>query len=460
MVLPPASVDLLRIARAAGGLGQEVVDIAGLLERLEDGTHVQIESLNSLGAGTMQILQVNASATETLGDVARSVDSAVDDLQGIGRRMKTLGTRGEEMMGWTRALADRSVSIQAMIDAVQENNDQIASIAAQVNMLAINAKIEAARAGEAGRGFSVVADAINELSQRTGRAAEDVSGNVGKLTAWVKELQREANGVVTSSEALVRDGEATGRELEQTLDTVAETRNRTALVVEDVAAANTALTGLQPRLERIRSSIHEGVDGVGKARSRVDALVGLVEQLVQDSATAAGGDDAPMIADVMDRAARIGAAFEAGVDSGRIALGDLFDRAYRPVRGSDPPQFLTRFTAFTDQTLPRIQEEALALDPRVVFCAAVDRRGYLPTHNRAFSKRQGKDPVWNAAHCRNRRIFDDRVGLRAGRNTEPFLLQVYRRDMGGGEFAMMKDLSAPIMVKGRHWGGLRLAYRF
>jgi methyl-accepting chemotaxis protein len=32
--------------------------------------------------------------------------------------------------------------------------------------------------------------------------------------------------------------------------------------------------------------------------------------------------------------------------------------------------------------------------------------------------------------------------------------------MGGGNFAIMKDLSAPIFVKGRHWGGLRLAYRF
>jgi methyl-accepting chemotaxis protein len=68
--------------------------------------------------------------------------------------------------------------------------------------------------------------------------------------------------------------------------------------------------------------------------------------------------------------------------------------------------------------------------------------------------------VWNTANCRNRRMFDDRVGLKAGRNTEPFLLQVYRRDMGGGEFVLMKDLSAPLWVGGRHWGGLRLAYRY
>ena len=47
----------------------------------------------------------------------------------------------------------------------------------------------------------------------------------------------------------------------------------------------------------------------------------------------------------------------------------------------------------------------------------------------------------------------------AGRNTKPFLLQTYRRDMGGGQFALMKDASAPIYVRGRHWGGFRIGYK-
>ena len=47
----------------------------------------------------------------------------------------------------------------------------------------------------------------------------------------------------------------------------------------------------------------------------------------------------------------------------------------------------------------------------------------------------------------------------AGRSVEPFLVQTYRRDMGGGHFVMMKDISAPITVRGRHWGGLRLAVK-
>ena len=44
-------------------------------------------------------------------------------------------------------------------------------------------------------------------------------------------------------------------------------------------------------------------------------------------------------------------------------------------------------------------------------------------------------------------------------NTKPFLLQTYRRDMGGGNFVLMKDLSSPIRVRGRHWGAFRMGFR-
>ncbi|MBL1845079.1 methyl-accepting chemotaxis protein, partial [Klebsiella pneumoniae] len=47
----------------------------------------------------------------------------------------------------------------------------------------------------------------------------------------------------------------------------------------------------------------------------------------------------------------------------------------------------------------------------------------------------------------------------AARNTEAFLLQTYRRDMGNGTFVMMKDVSAPIYVRGRHSGGFRMGYK-
>jgi methyl-accepting chemotaxis protein len=140
-------------------------------------------------------------------------------------------------------------------------------------------------------------------------------------------------------------------------------------------------------------------------------------------------------------------------------MADLFDESYKPVAGSNPQQVMARFTLFTDKVLPPLQEAILGEHERIVFGAAIDRNGYLPTHNKVYSKPQGPDPAWNAANCRNRRIFNDRTGLGAGRNQRPFLLQTYRRDMGNGNFVLMKDASAPITVNGRHWGGFRIGFK-
>ena len=57
------------------------------------------------------------------------------------------------------------------------------------------------------------------------------------------------------------------------------------------------------------------------------------------------------------------------------------------------------------------------------------------------------------------RLFGDRAVKKVAANTKPFLLQTYRRDMGGGNFVLMKDLSSPIHVRGRHWGAFRLGFR-
>jgi methyl-accepting chemotaxis protein len=166
------------------------------------------------------------------------------------------------------------------------------------------------------------------------------------------------------------------------------------------------------------------------------------------------------IARAMAAAETISALFEDAVMRGVITQDALFDNTYVPIEGTEPQQYRTRFVDWLDTVLPPIQEPLHASDERMVFCAAVDRNAYLPVHNAIYSRPQRPgDPAWNAKHSRNRRIFDDRAGLSAGRSTRPFLIQTYLRDMGDGTNVMMQEIDAPIRVHGRHWGGFRTAYR-
>jgi methyl-accepting chemotaxis protein len=147
------------------------------------------------------------------------------------------------------------------------------------------------------------------------------------------------------------------------------------------------------------------------------------------------------------------------IQQGKLTQESLFDNDYVAVEGSDPVQHVTKFLPALEDVLRPLQEALLASDERMVFCATVDRNGYLPVHNRKYSlpQRPGES-AWNVAHSRNRRIFDDRAGLAAARNVRPYLIQVYARDMGNGVTVVMREIDAPIRVFGKHWGGFRSAY--
>ena len=213
------------------------------------------------------------------------------------------------------------------------------------------------------------------------------------------------------------------------------------------------------------------LDGVGQFEARIvdgENTLGLHVQFTRplDGAEAAlaraliqGAErDAPAAARVADIAKRVGEAFEQALASGRIGETALFDCHYDIIDGSDPLQLTAAHTELAEAILPPI------IDPPVdenaaAFCCACDRNGYVAAHNRIYSQPQRpNDPVWNAAHSRNRRMFDDRAGVAAARTLKS-MTQTYARDMGGGAFVLMKEFDAPITVRGRHWGAMRYGLR-
>ena len=330
-------------------------------------------------------------------------------------------------------------------------------------MLALNASVEAARAGAAGRGFAIIAETVKRLADQIRPLSVDNQRNLQELMQTLDTALEKADVNAATAQAAISDSRK-ARETGAVLQTLVKTTDCLAAAI-DVAAqsadANSAsYAALREEMKALVASVKEGDAKLDQARARVESILGISEDFILFIAESGiETPDTPIIDLCRATAQRIGRLFEDAVSRGEISLADLFDENYRPVAGTDPLQHITRFVAFTDRVLPDVQEPLLRFDRRIAFCAAADRNGYLPTHNLVYSKPQGDDPVWNSANCRNRRIFNDRTGLSAGRSTRSFLLQTYRRDMGGGNFVLMKDVSAPITVHGRHWGGFRLGFR-
>ncbi|MCK5914475.1 MAG: HAMP domain-containing protein [Desulfuromusa sp.] len=149
----------------------------------------------------------------------------------------------------------------------------------------------------------------------------------------------------------------------------------------------------------------------------------------------------------------IGRVMEEAIDNGVFSVKDAFDTDYELIPGFVPPKYHTKYDFYLDKAILSVQDEYLK-DDSVVFAVTVDKNGYLPTHNTRYqqpiSGNQQKDLVGN----RTKRIFNDPVGLAAAKNTELAFQQVYKRDTG----VTMWDISSPIYVKGKHWGGFRIGF--
>lgn len=346
-------------------------------------------------------------------------------------------------------LNDKSNKIQGVTTTIQ-------GIAEQTNLLALNAAIEAARAGDQGRGFAVVADEVRQLAARTAQAT-------GEVAETLQEIRSGTTLVVSRIEDLARsveDGlvsvESVGERLEQIRDQSDRVQQQVARIAEIDQNNERSLEQMFSGIETVRDQIEESDASVASLAEQAATLMELAEDANAAFARNSGASYHRFFYDqARTGAAEIGLLFEQAILDGKLTEQALFDTKREPIANTQPPKYASSFDRFTDQFLPAIQEKVKGAHEALVFaiCAAPD--GYVPTHNRDFAHAPTGDPKVDLVKSRSKRLFNDRTGIRCGSHTQDMLLQTYRRDTG----EIMHDLSVPIRVNGKHWGGFRLGYR-
>lgn len=432
---------------------------AQAIERLGNVMGTIVQAANSISSATVELNREAKGLAESAEAQSDSLDRTAADaasLSEAARANEAAAKRASQRAQQARAAAQNGTqvvgrSVEAMNEMadmsqrISEITSLINDIAFQTNLLALNASVEAARAGEAGKGFAVVAQEVRALAQRSANASKDIG-----------TIIKQSNDKVKTGVSLVSETGAVLKDIVDAIDSMGEQ-------LGEIEQASTDQSGRVNDVSHAITDMNAATRGYLAVVQRTGKAVQDIDQQVANLATQIAfvttQADRPFVVAAKQAAAEISALFTAAVERGEMSLDDFFDENYIPIKGTNPQQFMTRFIKFTDAHLPKIQEPLLDANSGIAFCAAVDRNGFLPTHNLKYCQPQGSDPVWNAANSRNRRMFNDPVGLACGRNTKHYLLQCYRRDMGGGQFVLMKDVSAPVMVQGRHWGGFRIGFK-
>jgi methyl-accepting chemotaxis protein len=399
-------------------------------------------TLNEVAANTQRAAQLSAQVDGAAGAGMTAVGETFQCMEVInGSVTNTLET--------VERLAASSGKIEEIITLIED-------VADQTNLLALNAAIEAARAGEHGRGFAVVADEVKSLSAKTAASTKEIA----QIIRSIQNESRAATESITIEKERVGEGVAKSETARNSLENILRLTGEATDMINQIACATEEQSATT---DEISTKIHHVSGAATTVHTHMQAnettFNGLAEVAEQIFTTvgkfSVGNYHDAMKGYVLELRTGVVAALNEALAAGKISMGDLFDRSYVPVPNTSPQKFTTAFDRLFDQIVSPLQEQVLAKDSTISFAICVDDNGYLPCHNLCYSKPLTGDPESDKVNNRTKRIFDDRTGIRAAQNKEVYLLQTYMRDTG----EIMNDISTPIFIGDRHWGGVRIGYR-
>ncbi|MFO1413525.1 MAG: methyl-accepting chemotaxis protein [Burkholderiales bacterium] len=436
----------IRVALEGAHMASRVHDATEIGTRQRDVT----TTIHGMSAHATDAL---ATISDNAGQIANATDSRLEvahrsyrELQEVAERIRGVGAKLADFTVTVGELDRNSQNIGAIVRLIDD-------ISEQTNLLALNAAIEAARAGEVGRGFAVVADEVRKLAEKVKGATDTIAASVANMTRIAEDTRRETEAIGHEVEHARAVVEKSSTHFEGMMQSFEQMRAQ----VQDITHAITDLSGTN-------ADIHAKATEI---RGLTDEVSARMEDSTASAQTLSGAT-----AEIQDMMARfhVGAdRLERIVEQARSCRGDIegklaalaargidvFDHHYVPIPDTYPPKFRTAYDDRCAVELQPLFDRLVGVIDGAIYAVAVDVNGYAPTHNTRFSRPPCGNPEIDLPESRDKRKFDDEVGLKAARNTRRFLLQTYARDTG--EF--LNDLSLPIEVNGEHWGALRLGFR-
>ncbi|WP_050180058.1 methyl-accepting chemotaxis protein [Domibacillus robiginosus] len=242
--------------------------IAGTMEEMASGSEHQLRqvsdtttTMNELADGVQQIARNAQSVSETAAGAIERADSGNQSIRQAVDQMGSIHTTFDGLSDVIQGLGQRSNEIGQIIDS-------ITSIAAQTNLLALNAAIEAARAGEQGRGFAVVADEVRKLAEESAQSAKQISGLISAIqaeTARAVEAMKSATAEVQDGIEVVHNAGGSFADITSAIGDVTGQIEEVSAAVQQMAAGTDQVVASMNQMHSISENAAASTENVSAA---------------------------------------------------------------------------------------------------------------------------------------------------------------------------------------------------
>ena len=246
------------LLEAAQTQTEKIEEADGIVQDMAHALHETAASAEGAAASAGRSLEASAKGAQAVNETIEGMNRIRDQIQETAKRIKRLGESSQE---------------------IGEIVELISDITDQTNVLALNAAIQAAAAGEAGRGFTVVAEEVQRLAERSAEATKQIA-------AIVKTIQADTPDAVGSMEAATREvvagtalSDSAGAALEEISQVAKETATRITQIAHDIQAQAERGAQVSALMREILAITQQTREGTERTVQSVESLAELAADL-------------------------------------------------------------------------------------------------------------------------------------------------------------------------------------